>query len=151
MFEPGSRVIYTRSSGNLLLVTVVGPSPRGEGFTLSGEEEPRQEPTISNNAQPPSSDPTPAQPADPPAPLAALPTLSGEEEPRQEPTASDKASQFRLKPSVTGRPRCTAHPVRRRRPPPPPPPQKEGPEDHGAVPQSPEGYHTGYQGFCTGY
>ena len=32
MFEPGSVVIYTRSSGNLVLATVVGPSPRGEGF-----------------------------------------------------------------------------------------------------------------------
>ena len=32
MFEPGSRVIYTRSSGNFVIATVVGPSPRAEGF-----------------------------------------------------------------------------------------------------------------------
>jgi len=32
MFPPGSMVIYTSSSGNLVLATVVGPFPRGEQF-----------------------------------------------------------------------------------------------------------------------
>jgi len=32
MFPPGPVVIYTRTSGNLVLTTVVGPSPRGDQF-----------------------------------------------------------------------------------------------------------------------